>query len=115
MGKNADLGDKVQLRFSIEFLVDITFVSSRDNAVSIATGYGLDDRKVGVRVQVGARFSPLHVVQSGSGDHPAPIQWVTVALSPRVKRPGCEAAHSPPSSAEVKNTWIYTPLPYTSS
>jgi hypothetical protein len=28
-------------------------------------------------------------------------------------RPGSEADHSPPSSAEVKNTWIYTStLPY---
>jgi len=29
-----------------------------------------------------------------------------------VKRPGCEAGHLPPSSAEVKNAWscISTPL-----
>jgi hypothetical protein len=25
-----------------------------------------------------------------------------------LKRPGCEADHSPPSSAEVKNAWSYT-------
>jgi hypothetical protein len=31
-----------------------------------------------------------------------PIQWVPVALSLGVKRPGREADHSPPSSAEVK-------------
>jgi hypothetical protein len=31
-----------------------------------------------------------------------PIQWVSVALSLGVKRPGREADHSPPSSAEVK-------------
>jgi hypothetical protein len=30
-----------------------------------------------------------------------PIQWVSGALSLRVKRPGREADHSPPSSAEV--------------
>jgi len=29
---------------------------------------------------------------------------------PGVKRPGHEADHSPPSSAEVKNAWSYTPL-----
>jgi hypothetical protein len=28
-------------------------------------------------------------------------------FSPRVKRPGREADHSPPYSAEVKNAWIY--------
>jgi hypothetical protein len=31
-----------------------------------------------------------------------PIQWVPEALSLGVKRPGREADHSPPSSAEVK-------------
>jgi hypothetical protein len=31
-----------------------------------------------------------------------PIQWVPRALSLGVKRPGREADHSPPSSAEVK-------------
>jgi hypothetical protein len=29
---------------------------SRDSVVGIATGYGLDDRGVGVRVPVGSRF-----------------------------------------------------------
>jgi hypothetical protein len=37
-----------------------------------------------------------------------PIQWVPGALSFGVKRPGCEADHSPSSSAEVKNGWSYT-------
>jgi hypothetical protein len=39
------------------------------------------------------------------------IQWAPGALSPGVKRPGCEAGHSPPSSAEVKKMWIYTSTP----
>jgi hypothetical protein len=34
-----------------------------------------------------------------------PIQWVPGALSLRVKLPGREADHSPPSSAEVKE-WV---------
>jgi hypothetical protein len=35
------------------------------------------------------------------------------ALSPRVMRLGGEADQSPPASAEVKTTWIYTPTsPY---
>jgi hypothetical protein len=29
---------------------------SRDNAVCIATGYGLDNREIGVRVAVGSRI-----------------------------------------------------------
>jgi hypothetical protein len=35
----------------------------------------------------------------------------TEALSPGVKRPGREAGHSPPTSAEVKKIWIYTSTP----
>jgi len=37
-----------------------------------------------------------------------PIQWVPGFLSLALKRTGCEDDHSPPSSAEVKNVWIYT-------
>jgi hypothetical protein len=40
-----------------------------------------------------------------------PIQCVTGALSPEVKRPGRDADHSPPTSAEVKKTWIYSSIP----
>jgi hypothetical protein len=40
-----------------------------------------------------------------------PIQWVPESLSLGVKRPGREADHSPPSSAEVKNAWSYTSTP----
>jgi hypothetical protein len=35
------------------------------------------------------------------------IQWVPGTISLGVKRPGREADHSPPSSAEVKNAWSY--------
>jgi hypothetical protein len=40
-----------------------------------------------------------------------PIQWVPGAHSPGLKRPGLEADYSPPTSAEVKNMWIYTSTP----
>jgi hypothetical protein len=40
-----------------------------------------------------------------------PIKCVPGALSPRVKRMGREDNHSPPTSAEVKKTWIYTSTP----
>jgi hypothetical protein len=39
------------------------------------------------------------------------IQWVPGALSLGVKQPGREADHSPPSGAEVENTWSYTSIP----
>jgi hypothetical protein len=40
-----------------------------------------------------------------------PIRWVPGVLSQGVKRPGREADQSPPTSAEVKRMWIYTPTP----
>jgi hypothetical protein len=42
-----------------------------------------------------------------------PIQWLTRALFPGLKRPMRGADHSPPSSADVKDAWSYTSfLPY---
>jgi hypothetical protein len=58
---------------------------------------------------VGAgNFSLHHRVQNGSGTHLASYPMVPGALSLGVKRPGREADHSPPSSAEVKNAWSNT-------
>jgi hypothetical protein len=45
------------------------------------------------------------------GSTQPPIQWVPRAFSVGAKRPGREADHSPPSSAEVKNAWSYTTTP----
>jgi hypothetical protein len=69
------------------------------------------------RLQFGPRynqeFSLLHVVQTVSGPIQPPIQWAPVALFSGLKRPRSEADHSPPSSADIKKTWIYTStLPY---
>jgi hypothetical protein len=41
------------------------------------------------------------------GPNQPPIQWAPGALSLEVKQLGCEADHSPPSSAEVMNAWSY--------
>jgi hypothetical protein len=61
----------------------------------------------------GQDFSPLYVVQTGSGTRSASYPMGTVAPLPGVKRPGSDADHSFPSSADVKKTWIYTStLPY---
>jgi hypothetical protein len=38
------------------------------------------------------------------------MQWVPEAITLGVKRPGREAGHSPPSSAEV-NAWSYISIP----
>jgi hypothetical protein len=59
--------------------------------------------------------SLLHSVQTESGPTQPPIQWVTEALSPGVKRPGIQADHAPLPSAEVENVRTLPPVPHTSS
>jgi hypothetical protein len=81
----------------------------------IALGYGMDDPGFESRQR-------LEIFLFTTASRPAlrsihlPIQWVPAALSLRIKRPGRETDHSPPSSAEIKNAWCYTsPLPNTPS
>jgi hypothetical protein len=74
-----------------------------DSSVGIALGYGLDDRGSRVRLPAGAgNFSLHHRIQNGSGAHSASYPMGTRGSILGVKRPGCEADHSPPSSAGVK-------------
>jgi hypothetical protein len=77
----------------------------------IALGYGLNDRcfefhqRLGICLFITVSRPALRPTQS-------PRQWVARTLSVVVKRPGREADHSPPSTAEV-NAWSYTStLPY---
>jgi len=51
------------------------------------------------------------VSRTAVGSTQPPIQRLPGALSLGVKRPGREADHSPPFSAEVNNTWSYIPTP----
>jgi hypothetical protein len=57
------------------------------------------------------KLSLLNVVQTSSGAHAASYPMDPGVLSMGVKLPGREADHSPPTSAEVKRTWIYTCTP----
>jgi hypothetical protein len=79
------------------------FNKSRDSSVDLATGYGMDDRMMGVRFLAGAGNFSLHYrIKTGSGAH---IDSYPVGIRGSFlgeKMPGCEADHSPPSSAEVK-------------
>jgi hypothetical protein len=72
---------------------------SRDSAVGKATGYVLDDGGVGVRVPVGSRFSLLHVVQTGSGAHPASYPMGTRGSFLGGKAAEAWSYNSPPTSA----------------
>jgi hypothetical protein len=89
-----------------------SIVRSCDSSVSIALSYGLDDWGSRFRFPAGAgKFYPHHRVQNGSGAHPASYSVGTGGSFHVVKRPGREADHSPPSSAEVKNVWSYISTP----
>jgi hypothetical protein len=67
------------------------------------SGYGLDDRAIGVGSPAGAEdFSSILCVQTGSGAHPASCPMGTGGpFSGAKARPGRGADHSPQSSAEV--------------
>jgi hypothetical protein len=78
---------------------------SRDRSVGIALSYRLDDRGSRVQFPAGTGNFSLHHIQNGSGAHPASYPTGTRAPCLGVKRPGREADHSPPSSAEVKE-WV---------
>jgi hypothetical protein len=80
------------------------------SSVDIATGCGLDDREV--RVPVGLRFlsspcrpgrlwDPHSLILNG-------FRGGGVLFSPGIKRSECEADHSPPTSAKVIRTCMYT-------
>jgi hypothetical protein len=87
---------------------------NRDSSVGIALGYGLDDR--GSMVRFPARleiFLFTTAFRTALGPTQLPIQWVPGALPLGVKRPGREADHSPPSSAEVKECvelYLHSPI-----
>jgi hypothetical protein len=84
---------------------------SRDAEVSMATSYGLDDRGSEFESRYGQESSLLHVVQTGSGVHPTFYPMDTGGSFPGVKRPGREADHLPPTSAEVKKMLVYSSTP----
>jgi hypothetical protein len=84
---------------------------SWDSVVGVATGYGLDDRGVGVRVPVGSRIFSSPRRPDRLWGHPASYQMGIRDSSPGIKRPGREANHSPTADAEVKEMWIYTSTP----
>jgi hypothetical protein len=70
------------------------------SSVSVVSGYGLDDRAIEVRSPAEAK----DCVQTDFGAHPASCTMGTGGLFPGVKaRPGRDADHSTPSSAEVEN------------
>jgi hypothetical protein len=89
---------------------------SRGSAVGMATGYGMDDRGFRVRVPVMSRIFTSPYRPGRLWGPPSLILNEYRGFFFRgVKSPGREAYQSPPTSAKVNKTWIYTPTPHTSS
>jgi hypothetical protein len=80
-------------------------VKEHGSSISIVSGYGLDDRAIDVRSPAEARdFSYSLSVQTSFVAHPASCTMGTGGPFPGGKaRPGRDADHSPPPSAEVEN------------
>jgi hypothetical protein len=74
--------------------------TNRNSVVGIATAYGLDRRGIGVRIPVGSKTFSTSSRPALRPIQP-PSQW-----APGVKWQGCEAEHSPSTSAEVKKILI---------
>jgi hypothetical protein len=102
---NTELRDvRIQKIANFKTNMKVTFLTgSRDSAVGIATGYGLDDSGGSVKnVLLSTSFRPA------MWSTQPPIQLVSRARTPGIKQPGHEANHSHPGGAEVKKIWIYT-------
>jgi hypothetical protein len=98
----------VFVKMKRKWSVHTEMLDNRDSVVGIVTGYGLDDRGVGIRVPV--RSIIFSSPQTGAEVHPMFYPMCTGAVSLGVKRPGREANLSP-TSAEVMKMWLYTSTP----
>jgi hypothetical protein len=99
-------------RFSI--ITEVTVFILQVSSVGIAIGYGLDDR--GSILDSSKRFIsiPQHSDRRWRPSNLLPNGYQAF-FSLGVKRPGLEANHSPPCSAEIKNGDAIPPLPKTCS
>jgi hypothetical protein len=95
----------------IIIIIIIIIVRTLDSVVGIATGYGMDDGGVGVRVAVGSKTFLLYKSSRPALVFQHPIKWVPAALSPLVKRPGHEADHSLVPRSRKRESYTSTP-PY---
>jgi hypothetical protein len=82
-----------------ELIINNTIIGSRGSSGSTVSDYGLDDRAIEIRSPTGTDFSFSPCVQTGSGAHPASYPMGTERGK---ARPGRDADHSPPFSAEIK-------------
>jgi hypothetical protein len=77
--------------------------NEHDSVVAYVTHGGTTEAKTEHRDDRISRTVVLKLSSSASGAHPTSYPMGTRGSFPGVKRPGREADHSPPSSAEFKN------------
>jgi hypothetical protein len=84
------------------YIIYIYIFGKPGSSVSIVSGFGLNDRAIEVQSPTEAKdFSCSLCVQTGFGAHPTSCTMGTGGPLPGAKaRPGREADHSTPSSAE---------------
>jgi hypothetical protein len=93
-------------------LISLDHFWSWYSLVSIATGYGLNNRGVGILVPVGSRIfstSPRPAL----GPTQPPILWIAEDLSPGLKRPGRELIlhlQLVPRSRKCGSIYIHSPI-----
>ena len=92
---------------STKMLLWDTFLSfsaqqKQDRTVSTATRLWVAQSWVQFPTAVARNFSPLQSIKTSSRSHLASYAMGTRDLKLGVKQPGCEADHSPPPSATVK-------------
>jgi hypothetical protein len=87
-------------------------LSSMELLVPVVQATGWTAEGIGVLFPAGARYFLYSTASRPSlGPTQPPIQSVSRAVPPGVKRSRREAYHSPSNIAKVKNTWISTSTP----
>jgi hypothetical protein len=104
---NMEVKEKYQVEISNRFVALESLVESFD----INSAWESIRENIKTSAKDNVVYQKLRHNKPWFGAHPASYPMGTRGSFPGVKRPGCEAYHSPPSSAEVKNVWIYTFTP----
>jgi hypothetical protein len=84
----SDASHNLFLNISLNIVNAFIIGTNRGSVVGIATGYGLDDRRVGVRVPVQSRILTSPYRQTGIGIHPTPYITGTGGSFPGCKMAG---------------------------